>query len=163
MWYRWSFQIDFLQQSQQVKQLNQANPTKPMTLVVPQNTQTPNLWSRWWISCFSPQFQHWRWKNLTGLMQSQRHNKMKRNYAAVAATNSAPFISLFSDLGGGTRLQPSISVPRQSKTVNGKGFCRMGSCVSVWECDGRLRCLATSSHIVTVMVNLFLCSSKAMT
>lgn len=91
------------------------------------------------------------------------YNKMKWNYAAVAATNSAPFISLFSDLGGGTRLQPSISVPRQSKTVNGKGFCGMGSCVSVWECDGRLRCLATSSHIVTVMVNLFLCSSKAMT
>lgn len=67
-------------------------------------------------------------------MQSQRHNiynKMRRNYGAVAATNSAPFISPFSDLGGGTRLQPSTpvckqldhvhpTVPRQSKTVNGK-------------------------------------------
>lgn len=79
MWYRWSFQIDFPQQSQQVKQPNQANPTKPMTLVAPQNTQTPNLWSRWWISCFSPQFQHWRWKNLTGLMQSQGTSTTKWN------------------------------------------------------------------------------------
>lgn len=52
------------------------------------------------------------------------YNKINRNNAAVAATNSAPvqkpFISLFLDLGGGTRSQPSISVPRQSKTVNGK-------------------------------------------
>ena len=111
--------------------------------------------------------------NLTGLMQSQGTSEQNETkpcccccnqfctvYLTVFRSRRWYQITAINDTSKTFNLQFVSSwimstplSPRQNKTVN-RRFLQDRQ-LRVWGCDGRLRCLATSSHIVTVMVNLF--------